>query len=45
MLDVFLGGLCETYLAWWRDGMPVPAEDLAQWAEEAVPAPLAFLLG
>lgn len=45
MLDVFLGGLCEAYIAWWRDGMPIPAADLAAWAEDAMSAALAPILG
>ena len=45
MLDVYLGGLREEYIAWWRDGMPFPAADLASWAEDAMPAALSQILG
>ena len=36
-LDVYLGGLCEAYIAWWREGMVIPPEELAQWAEQGIP--------
>ena len=44
MLDVFLGGMCEAYVAWWREGMCIPADQIATWAEEAIPVPLAPVL-
>lgn len=40
ILDVYLGGLSEAYIDWWREGRPVSAELLARWATEALPESL-----